>query len=657
MIQERNFTNMPKRNKGNRIWNSEGGAGREGKYYYEHDDRGGDIIRRVSFKPGSNRIGKHRTRDLDMAIRAHVEDDDVDMAAPGSSARLSGRFNPYSGRARSGGFVGGGGAGGRSSNGRRRSGRNSPPITTQFTRKKFPEHSASWYKVTLPHGGKYSKEYILKTLLANVAPIVFIPLAYEVRGSESSFYVDDSYAAEKLASIDRRITTTKGFKLLVKVKPGIPRVELDSELKEKIKGAMVKRYNANLKALDLSRFHTDQDLVDNYAVALFRPNMMIAVLNIIVDNIPELAALDLSNNKLYSVENLSVLSHKIPNLKVLHIGKNRIRNMHQLDCLEGLRLEELVLDGNPLCDKYQDQTVYVSEVRKRFPKVLKLDGVELAPPILFDVNEDFQMPTNKRNFFCAEGGMSVARQFLEQYYQIYDSDDRQPLINAYHNDALFSITSTYPPGQSSTTNSKLANYISDSRNLLRVKDNIRRQRLLYQGKMSVITCLTKLPKTQHDPLSFAVDLSVCTPQLMMLTVSGVFLEPSPTRNQALRSFNRVFVIVPFGEGFCIVNEELFVTNATDEQTKAAFKTPPVVMSPPTPAPTPVPVAVAGSPHGALIDDNTKQQMVEAFAAQSGMNLSWTKKCLDETNWDFNHATYVFTQLKEQGKVPAEAFIK
>jgi hypothetical protein len=28
-------------------------------------------------------------------------------------------------------------------------------------------------------------------------------------------------------------------------------------MKEKIKAAMVKRYNADLKALDLSRFHTD----------------------------------------------------------------------------------------------------------------------------------------------------------------------------------------------------------------------------------------------------------------------------------------------------------------------------------------------------------------------------------------------------------------
>jgi PIN domain nuclease of toxin-antitoxin system len=45
--------------------------------------------------------------------------------------------------------------------------------------------------------------------------------------------------------------------LLIKVRSELPHVELNSDLKERIKAAMVKRYNANLKALDLSRFHTD----------------------------------------------------------------------------------------------------------------------------------------------------------------------------------------------------------------------------------------------------------------------------------------------------------------------------------------------------------------------------------------------------------------
>jgi hypothetical protein len=45
--------------------------------------------------------------------------------------------------------------------------------------------------------------------------------------------------------------------LLVKVRPGLPYVVLDSAWKEKIKAVMVKHYNANVKALDLSQFHID----------------------------------------------------------------------------------------------------------------------------------------------------------------------------------------------------------------------------------------------------------------------------------------------------------------------------------------------------------------------------------------------------------------
>lgn len=37
----------------------------------------------------------------------------------------------------------------------------------------------------------------------------------------------------------------------------------------------------------------------------------------------------------------------------------QIRDIKFLDFLKGLDLVELVLDGNPLCDKFEDQSVYV----------------------------------------------------------------------------------------------------------------------------------------------------------------------------------------------------------------------------------------------------------------------------------------------------------
>ncbi|PSN57824.1 Nuclear RNA export factor 1 [Blattella germanica] len=536
---------MPKRgNKGGRVWNSDGGGGRDGKHsYYEHDDRVGDTIRRVSFKTGgsNNRMAKQGSRKWDMAIRATLEDDDVDMNNPGSSNRNSGRYNPYSQR----GNNQGGSGDGRGGRGRRRT-RNSPPALSHINRKRFSDTAMTWFKVTL----------------------------------------------------------------LVKVRADLPRMDLNDEYKEKIKNAMVKRYKPDVKALDLSKFHMDPDLVDTCSVALFRPNLLIAVIDIIAENVPELVGLDLSNNKLYVLGHLSTLNIKLPNLRALHIGKNRLRDIHCLDCLEDLKIEELVLDGNPLCGKFTDQAVYVSEVRKRFPKVLKLDGIDLPPPIVFDVNDDLDLPPSKANFLINEEGMKVVRPFLEQYYQLYDSDDRQPLVNAYHENAMFSLTTAYPPGQSSTNGPKLATYMADSRNLIRIKDSTRRQRTLYNGKLKIVAYLSSLPKTQHDPLSFTVDLSIFTPQLIMMSVTGVFIEPGngSGRNPPLRAFNRVFVIIPYGEGFCIINEQLFITNATEAQ-------------------------------------------------KSGMNVSWARKCLDETKWDYQQATSVFAELHRRGTIPAEAFIK
>jgi nuclear RNA export factor len=198
---------------------------------------------------------------------------------------------------------------------------------------------------------------------------------------------------------------------------------------------------------------------------------------------------------------------------------------------------------------------------------------------------------------------------------------------------LFSLKSAYPLVQS-FTGSELVKYIPDSQNLLCENDNSRRYKLLYRGNTDIIACLSTLARTRHVGHSFVVDLIAFTPQLIMMSVNGLFWEQGPTGNQALRSFNRELVIVPHGRGYCVMNEELFVTNATDDQSKVALRTStPVSMLPPTPTPTPVPAEV--SPQVAYIDDAMKQQMVEGLAAQTGMNMYWTKNASMSATGIFN----------------------
>jgi hypothetical protein len=59
--------------------------------------------------------------------------------------------------------------------------------------------------------------------------------------------------------------------------------------------------------------------------------------------------------------------------------------------------------------------------------------------IQLDVKQDLQLPRKKRSFLGAEDGMTVVCQFLGGYYQIYDSDNREPLPSAYCDNAVFSI--------------------------------------------------------------------------------------------------------------------------------------------------------------------------------------------------------------------------
>lgn len=69
----------------------------------------------------------------------------------------------------------------------------------------------------------------------------------------------------------------------------------------------------------------------------------------------------------------------------------------------------------------------------------------MPPQIGFDIEpeEVEKMPTAKASFLCNPNGQEIVRQFLEQYFLIYDSEDRQPLIPAYHEHVLFSMTSSY----------------------------------------------------------------------------------------------------------------------------------------------------------------------------------------------------------------------
>ncbi|XP_078516628.1 nuclear RNA export factor 1 [Lissotriton helveticus] len=505
-----------------------------------------------------------------------------------------------------------------------------------------------WFRVTIPQGKKFDKNWILSSI-QSACGVPIIPIQFHLSNMRVIFFVEGEQVACALQEVNRRITDPDGNKMAVLVEPCKPPQsiqkkwrELDEESIVHLKLCMSRRYDGALQALDLKDLCNDTELkTQNVVVELFKKSHIQAVLRIIKENIPELLALDLSNNKIFRLYYMEDLLRKAPLLKHLNLSGNKLKTERELDHLKGMKLQELWLDRNPLCDKFLDRSTYISAIRERFPKLLRLDGHDLPPPISFDVETPTTLPPTKGSYFGSDDIKVLVLRFLHQYYSVYDSGDRQALLDAYHDGACCSITTPFF-NQSTSVRSTLYAYFKHSRNVKNEKDHIMRFKLLKHTRLNVVAFLNVLPKTLHDINSFVIDITAQTNTLLCFTVHGIFQEVDGKFRYSKRAFNRVFIAVPApNAGLCIVNDQLHVREATPEEIREAF-----VTSAPTPSSSPVPTL-----------PSTHQEMIQAFSLQSGMNLEWSQKCLIDNDWDFARAAQIFTHLKLEGKIPDVAFLK
>lgn len=156
-----------------------------------------------------------------------------------------------------------------------------------------------------------------------MSPEIFIPHYWKVETTSTCFFVDDIAMARALLNLDRQVELPDGFRMIIKVRNSVPPVQLDATARNLMKQAMAKRYSPLTKALDLTKFHSDELLRDTFC-GLFRPTIMIAAIEIIADNIPDLEALNLDNNKIHNMDHFKFLVVKLPNLKILHMANNKV---------------------------------------------------------------------------------------------------------------------------------------------------------------------------------------------------------------------------------------------------------------------------------------------------------------------------------------------
>nr|XP_037851561.1 nuclear RNA export factor 2 isoform X1 [Chlorocebus sabaeus] len=572
--------------------------------------------------------------------------------------------------------------------------RNRKPPGRKMRQNTQDGYTRNWFKVTIPYGIKYDKSWLMNSIQSHCsAP--FTPVDFHYIRNRACFFVQDANTASVLKDVSYKICDDENRKICIFVNHSTAPYSVKNKLKpgqmEMLKLTMNKRYNVSQQALDLQNLRFDPGMADSsnskasrgravclrgrlrdgnlwsgwcwlwssqgppsllipfswllqdlmgcdIDIILNRRNCMAATLKIIERNFPELLSLNLCNNKLYQLDGLSDIIEKAPKVKTLNLSKNKLESAWELGKVKGLKLEELWLEGNPLCSTFSDQSAYVSAIRDCFPKLLRLDGRELSAPMIVDIDSSEIMKPCKENFTGSETLKHLVLQFLQQYYSIYDSGDRQGLLGAYHDEACFSLAIPFD-AEDSAPNS-LRKYFEDSRNMKTLKDPYLKGELLRHTKRDIVDSLSALPRTQHDLSSILVDMWCQTEWMLCFSVNGVFKEVEGQSQGSVLAFTRTFIATPgSSSSLCIVNDELFVRDASPQETQSAFS---------------IPVSTLSSSSEPSLSQE-QQEMVQAFSAQSGMKLEWSQKCLQDNEWNYTRAGQVFTMLQTEGKIPAEAF--
>uniref|UniRef100_G3TEP3 NTF2 domain-containing protein n=1 Tax=Loxodonta africana TaxID=9785 RepID=G3TEP3_LOXAF len=500
--------------------------------------------------------------------------------------------------------------------------------------------SRSWFKVTFPSGIKYD-EKCMQNLIKSLCSV---PLNLtEVReGREAAEWAQGRWRGQEFLEFTHILLSSLQPSISARPSavPYCKQKELKSQKAKLIKVTKNKGYEVPQQAHDLQRVHSDPDARIHCIEKgpNFR-NCMAASLQIHEENSPKLLSFNSSNNTPHQLVGLRDTTQKAPNIRSLNLSKNEVMSEGELDEVKGLEPEEMCAGRNTPCTTFPDKATNISSILELFPKLLRLDNHEVPPPVVFGTEASKKLPVCKGSIFGSETLKNLILEFLQQYYCIYDYEDRRGLQDAYHNEACFSLAIPFNPED--LVPSWFDKYSKGSRNIKKLKDPVLCVHLLKHTKRDIVDFLSELPRTQHDISSLVVDMCVQTEKMLCFSVSGAFKEVEGLFQAHVRAFTRIFIATPSSNSSLrIVNDQLCVGDGSPIETQGSFPTPV-----PTPSSSPVPTF------------SEKQQMVQASSTQSGMNLEWPQKCLHDNNWDYTRASQMFTLSTPVLKIPEDTFMK
>lgn len=444
-----------------------------------------------------------------------------------------------------------------------------------------------------------------------------------------------------------------------------------------LKGVLARRYNIELKLLDLSALAADPDLKAAHifdkstTTSKFFPAMM-KVLDMQFKSAAEkneaIISVSLANNELANLTPVTTLAQTLPQLKNLDLSNNAFKDLAAIEAWRRRfpKLDHLIVSGNPL---EQSEPDYATKLMAWYPKLRLLNTVQVRS----DQDAERGLQTTDIPFsikspnFQDEG--QIAENFLRTFFAGYDSDRATLAQHYYDQQSDFSLAvNTAAPRDPSKAHETAPQewdlYIKRSRNLKKISQLPARQNRMFRGTQAVHESWASLPATRHPDLATQPQkwLIECQSQPgvpdptgaspvgvdgFLITVHGEFDEIDVSTGQPTktRSFDRTFILGPGGPtGVRVVNDMLtvrayggfaaFEPDHTDVQLTTDVA---------------VPVLPAG------LTQEVAEQMVIELQKQTTMTIQYAKDCLEQVQWDFNRALEVFTAVR--ANLPPDAFVQ
>ncbi|KAL3284584.1 hypothetical protein HHI36_018741 [Cryptolaemus montrouzieri] len=492
------------------------------------------------------------------------------------------------------------------------------------------KNSNSWHAFILHNVEPQERNEVLKIVLDHLYPLELIPVKFERRGNDCMFMARNcTEAIEKLCKDNLFIPNPSDPMSPIRCEIVLQystMYQIRVDIQKNISSVLHSLFDSSTKILNLDNFSANPELSEY--CPLSQPKIMYFVLHIALGMHP--IGIKLTNNEIQSLFPMEAL-WSCTSLTNIDLRNNKIDNIQLLDTLKMTNLVELWLDGNPLCDKL-DEYSYITQVKQILPKIERLDGITIAKN---------GVPAFKTNYLCDSAGFNIVDQFIDYFFPLYDSE-RKLLENLYNPNAMCSMTNLYKNGQTSSHAARLRSYQINSRNLLAMADLSRSQQYLIKGNQCIIRKLKALPRTEHDPFSFTVDLMHYSDNCAVISITGVFREIPETLLEAERhlGFCRTFVLTGSKGEFTIANDMLHVYNALTCQSVKAFSISKPIKNKSIPIPTTF---------------RDKEKAVHAIQMVTGATKEWSRRFLEDSNFDVTRCIKTFMEHFKIDKIPAEAF--